>query len=54
MKILVSFISICGIGIVEQQGANANVLTESGPPYDPAMGTYQLRVLLYKIYKADA
>jgi anaerobic selenocysteine-containing dehydrogenase len=31
--------------------ANANVLTNSGPPYDPAMGTYQLRALLCRIYK---
>ncbi len=34
--------------------SNANVLTESGPPYDPAMGTYQLRALLCKIYNADS
>lgn len=32
--------------------SNANVLTRNGPPYDPAMGTYQLRALLCKIYKA--
>ena len=31
--------------------ANANVLTNNGPPYDPAMGTYQLRALLCQIYK---
>lgn len=31
--------------------ANANVLTDNGPPYDPAMGTYQLRALLCKVYK---
>lgn len=31
--------------------SNANVLTSSAPPYDPAMGTYQLRALLCKIYK---
>ena len=31
--------------------ANANVLTNDGPPYDPAMGTYQLRALLCRIYK---
>jgi len=24
------------------------------PPYDPAMGTYQLRALLCRIAKADA
>jgi hypothetical protein len=30
--------------------SNANVLTNNGPPYDPAMGTYQLRALLCKIY----
>jgi anaerobic selenocysteine-containing dehydrogenase len=31
--------------------SNANVLTRNGPPYDPAMGTCQLRALLCKIYK---
>ena len=31
--------------------SNANVLTDNGPPYDPAMGTYQLRALLCKVYK---
>ncbi len=31
--------------------ANANVLTNNGPPYDPAMGTYQLRALLCQVYK---
>ena len=29
--------------------SNANVLTRNGPPYDPAMGTYQLRGLLCRI-----
>lgn len=29
---------------------NANVLTTMEPPFDPAMGTYQLRGLLCKIY----
>lgn len=33
--------------------SNANVLTNNAPPYDPAMGTYQLRALLCKIYKGD-
>ena len=33
--------------------SNANVLTSNTSPYDPAMGTYQLRALLCKIYKAD-
>ena len=32
--------------------SNANVLTDQGPPYDPAMGTYQLRALLCRISKA--
>jgi len=32
--------------------SNANVLTSNKPPYDPAMGTYQLRALLCKVYKA--
>jgi len=31
--------------------SNANVLTNSERPYDPAMGTYQLRALLCKVYK---
>lgn len=34
--------------------SNANVLTSNAPPYDPAMGTYQLRALLCKIYRADS
>jgi anaerobic selenocysteine-containing dehydrogenase len=37
-----------------QRGAwdsNANVLTNIEPPYDPAMGTYQLRALLCRIEK---
>ncbi len=29
--------------------SNANVLTDNGPPYDPAMGTYQLRAMLCRI-----
>jgi anaerobic selenocysteine-containing dehydrogenase len=33
--------------------SNANVLTSDAPPYDPAMGTYQLRALLCKIYKEE-
>lgn len=31
--------------------SNANVLTNIGPPHDPALGTYQLRALLCKVYK---
>ena len=31
--------------------SNANVLTNNGPPYDPAFGTYQLRGLLCRIEK---
>ncbi len=31
--------------------SNANVLTNNLPPYDPAIGTYQLRALLCKVYK---
>jgi thiosulfate reductase/polysulfide reductase chain A len=31
--------------------SNANVLTNSAPPYDPGSGTYQLRALLCKVYK---
>lgn len=29
--------------------ANANMLTDNQPPYDPAMGTYQLRALLCRV-----
>jgi thiosulfate reductase/polysulfide reductase chain A len=32
--------------------SNANLLTDNGPPYDPAMGTYQLRGLLCRVAKA--
>jgi len=31
--------------------SNINVLTNNGPPYDPAMGTYQLRGLLCRVEK---
>jgi len=34
--------------------SNVNLLTDNGPPYDPAMGTYQLRALLCRVQKADA
>jgi len=34
--------------------ANANLLTDNAPPYDPAMGTYQLRALLCRVGPADA
>ncbi len=33
--------------------SNANILTSSAPPYDPAFGTYQLRGLLCKIEKEE-
>jgi anaerobic selenocysteine-containing dehydrogenase len=33
--------------------SNANVLTSTDPPYDPALGTYQLRALLCKAYKDE-
>ena len=33
--------------------SNANVLTDNGPPYDPQMGTYQLRGLLCRVGKAE-
>jgi len=32
--------------------SNANVLTNIGPPHDPHLGTYQLRALLCRVYKA--
>jgi hypothetical protein len=31
-----------------------DVLTSREPPYDPAMGTHQLRALLCRIAKAEA
>jgi thiosulfate reductase/polysulfide reductase chain A len=34
--------------------SNANVLTSQAPPYDPAMGTYQLRALLCKVEREAA
>ena len=34
--------------------SNANILTDDDPPYDPAMGTYQLPALLCLIEKAEA
>jgi anaerobic selenocysteine-containing dehydrogenase len=33
--------------------SNANLLTNNQPPYDPAMGTYQLRALLCRVAPAD-
>jgi anaerobic selenocysteine-containing dehydrogenase len=33
--------------------SNANVLTNIEPPYDPAIGTYQLRALLCRVYKEE-
>ncbi len=33
---------------------NVNLLTDNQPPYDPAMGTYQLRALLCRVSKAGA
>jgi anaerobic selenocysteine-containing dehydrogenase len=34
--------------------SNVNLLTDNAPPYDPAMGTYQLRALLCRVSKAGA
>jgi anaerobic selenocysteine-containing dehydrogenase len=34
--------------------SNVNILTDNQPPYDPAMGTYQLRGLLCRIERARA
>ncbi len=31
--------------------SNANILTDNGPPYDPAFGSYQLRGLLCRVEK---
>lgn len=33
--------------------SNVNVLTDNRPPYDPAMGTYQLRALLCRVARVD-
>jgi anaerobic selenocysteine-containing dehydrogenase len=33
--------------------SNVNLLTDNAPPYDPAMGTYQLRALLCRVSPAD-
>jgi anaerobic selenocysteine-containing dehydrogenase len=33
--------------------SNVNLLTDNQPPYDPAMGTYQLRALLCRVARAD-
>jgi anaerobic selenocysteine-containing dehydrogenase len=33
--------------------SNVNVLTDSGPPYDPQMGTYQLRGLLCRVSRVE-
>lgn len=32
--------------------SNVNLLTDNQPPYDPAMGTYQLRALLCRVARA--
>ena len=34
--------------------SNVNLLTDNQPPYDPAMGTYQLRALLCRVARAEA
>ena len=34
--------------------SNANLLTNNRPPYDPAMGTYQLRALLCRVAQAES
>ena len=34
--------------------SNVNVLTTNGPPYDPAMGTYQLRALLCRVERDES
>jgi anaerobic selenocysteine-containing dehydrogenase len=34
--------------------SNVNLLTDNGPPYDPAMGTYQLRGLLCRVERVHA
>ena len=33
--------------------SNVNMLTSNSPPFDPAMGTYQLRALLCRIGRAN-
>jgi anaerobic selenocysteine-containing dehydrogenase len=39
-------------GLYGWREANLNLLTESSPPYDPAMGTANLRGLMCKVHKA--
>ena len=34
--------------------SNVNLLTDNQPPYDPAMGTYQLRALLCRVARVEA
>ena len=34
--------------------SNINVLTDNGPPYDPAMGTYALRALLCRVARVES
>jgi anaerobic selenocysteine-containing dehydrogenase len=34
--------------------SNVNMLTDNAPPYDPQMGTYQLRALLCRVERASA
>jgi len=34
--------------------SNVNMLTDNAPPYDPQMGTYQLRALLCRVERAEA
>jgi len=33
--------------------SNVNLLTDNQPPYDPAMGTYQLRALLCRVSRVE-
>ena len=34
--------------------SNVNLLTDNQPPYDPAMGTYQLRALLCRVSPVES
>ena len=43
-----------GVRNTESGQSNVNLLTDNRPPYDPAMGTYQLRALLCRVRKAEA
>jgi anaerobic selenocysteine-containing dehydrogenase len=40
--------------LYEWQKANLNMLTDASPPYDPAMGSANLRGILCRVFRADS